>query len=94
MTLNQYIITVDGKVYDLPHQLKDVPDNTVFRALSAYADADDFVGPPRPVMRGELCEILGFRIYQKLGFPYVPPPSPLKREPPKPKGPKKHWRRW
>lgn len=92
MILNQFIFTIDGKVYDLPDQLKDIPDYTVFRALSASAYADDFVGPPRPVMRGELGELLGFKI---VDFPYVPPVKAAKIvPPPRQQGLKKHWRRW
>jgi hypothetical protein len=88
----QVIITADGEVYTLSDQLKEVPDYSVFRALSASSYADDFVGPPRPLYRGELGEISTIRVVE---FPWVPPvKAKPKKNPPHPKGPAKLWRRW
>jgi len=88
MTNNQFI-TVDGYMFSHP---REVPDNTVFRAISDSRYAEDFVGPPRPVTRGELGELLGFRIVSSTGVPSVKEKTSASL--PKPKGPKKHWRRW
>jgi hypothetical protein len=86
------IITSTGDVYKLPSQIDDIPDYSVFRELSTPAYADDFVGPPRPLLRGELCYLLGLKIVKspRASVPKKPKAVPLSSC----KGPKKHWRRW
>ncbi len=86
------VITANGEVYTLPDQLRIIPDYTVFRALSASAYADDFVGPPRPLYRGQLGEIHGIRVVTSSWIP--PVKAEPKKKPPQSKGPVKHWRRW
>lgn len=69
--------------YSVAFLPENASDDTVVKALTAPAYDEDFVGPFQPLMHGELVELSGIRVVSS------PPLTSVK-----PKGPKKHWRRW